>query len=302
MKAMSPGLRTLLATGQYVKADCWTLTLNGGAVVRWTGADRPINANGNSFALGPAIKRGAISEKRGVEVATLSCEITGGGPYDLINGQPVIDFIRRQGLDGAIVKLEQAFAPTWASMALDGALGTLIRFGGRNTSVPEIKGDAASLTFSSWMILLNQMMPRNLYQAACLHTVYDAGCTLNPASFSTAGHITAVTGPIDFTSNLSLVADDYALGRIVFTSGANNGLSRTVRNNDSSGFSLIQPLPGPMAIGDNFTAFPGCDLTSGRCLTRFNNLDNFKGTEFVPQPQTPLGSQSTTTTTRSGKG
>jgi uncharacterized phage protein (TIGR02218 family) len=102
---------------------------------------------------------------------------------------------------------------------------------------------------------------------------------------------------------LSPTANDYALGRIVFTSGANNGISRTIRANDGSGnFTLINPLPNPLAPGDAFTVFPGCDLTTSRCLAKFNNLNNFKGTPFVPLPQTPLGSQSSTTTTRGGKG
>jgi uncharacterized phage protein (TIGR02218 family) len=302
MKAMSAGLRALLATGEYVSADCWTVTLNGGAVVRWTSADIAVPSGGNTFAKGPAIKRGAISEKRGVEVATLSVQITADAS-DLINGQPIIPFVRNHGLDGASVKLERAFHADWASMRF-GALGSIIRFAGKVTSVNSIQGAIVDLTVSSWLVLLNVNMPRNQYQAACLHTLYDSGCTLNPASFATSGAVVGSTGAtLTFGTNLTPAASHYALGRIVFTSGANNGLSRTVRDNDASGnFTVSPPLPNGVAPGDTFTAFPGCDLTMGaNGCAKFSNLVNFKATPFVPSPQTPLGSQSSTTTTKSGK-
>lgn len=304
MKAMSAGLRALLATGEYVSADCWTITLAGGLVVRWTSADIVLQANGNTFAKGPGIKRGAISEKRGVEVATLSVQIMADAT-DLIDGGPIIPFIRNHGLDGAAIKLERAFAPDWNYMAQSGALGTIIRFAGKVTSVNSIQGAIVDLTVSSWMVLLNVNMPRNYYQAACLHTLFDTGCALNPASFSTTGAVVGSAGAtLNFATGLTPMLDYYALGRIVFTSGANSGISRSIRSNDASGnFTLIQPLPNGLAPGDTFTVFPGCDLTTGaNGCAKFSNLVNFKGTPFVPLPQTPLGSQSTTTTTHSGKG
>lgn len=298
MKAVSPALQVLLASGEYVSADCWTITLNGGVVVRWTSADKAMFANGNNFLKGPAIVRGPISEKRGVEVATLEMAIT-AGTTDLINGLPIPPFIKNKGLDGAAIKLERAFAPDWGSAVT----GTVIRFAGKVTSITEIKGATARLVVSSWMVLLNTSMPRNLYQAACLHTLYDAGCTLSAAAFSAAGTVVGSAGAtVSFGSSLTPVLNDYALGRIVFTSGANNGISRTIRSNDGAGgFVLIQPLPNPLAPGDAFTVYAGCDLTMSRCTTKFNNLVNYKGTDFVPLPQTPLGSQSKTTT-KSGKG
>lgn len=296
MKAVSTALAALLATGQYVSADCWTITLNGGAVVRWTSADVPVSFGGNTFAKGPPIKRGAISERRGVEVATLDVEITAGAG-DLINGKPIIPFIASHGLDGATVKLERMFAPTWGATIT----GSIIRFAGRVTSVNSVQGIVASLTVSSWMVLLNASMPRNLYQAACLHTVYDAGCTLNPASFAATGAVSGAPTKTAFATSLAPTLNDYAQGRIVFTSGPNNGISRTIRSNDASGgFVLVGPLPVAPGSGDAFTAYKGCDLTQGTCQAKFSNLANFKATPFVPLPTTALGSV-TTTTTKSGK-
>lgn len=286
MKAASPALIALLNSGEdFVMADLWTLTLRGGAVVRWSGADIALTANGQSFVRGPAIDRGTVTERVGLEVATLAMKITADAA-DTINGTPIIPFIRKRGLDGANVRLDRAFAPDWTSPIT----GTVLRFAGRVTSVDDIKGSTASITVSSWSILLNVNMPSNLYQAACLHSVYDAGCALNPASFAASGSLTGAPTVSSFATTLSPAANDFAQGRIVFTSGANTGVSATVKTNTAGGqFELIRPLPAAPAAGDTFTAYPGCDLTRARCGSRFNNLGRHKATPFVPVPETVFG-------------
>jgi uncharacterized phage protein (TIGR02218 family) len=253
-------------------------------VVRWSGADIPLVANGITYALGPAIDRGSIAEKIGFEVGTLTMTITANAD-DMINGTPIIPFIAGRGLDGANVRLERAFLPDWASPVT----GTLLRFAGRVTSIGAIGGSSVELTISSWMILLNVNMPPNLFQSACLHTVYDSGCALTADSFAATGTVSGTPNPTMFASGLTGHNGEYAQGRVSFTSGANNGIARTVKANDGSGnFTLISPLPAPLAAGDTFTAYKGCDLTSATCASRFNNIARFKGTPFCPVPETVL--------------
>ena len=298
MRAIAAPLAALLATSKYVSADLWTITLNAGSVVRWTSADVPISFGGFTWIKGPTIRRGQISEKRGVEVAALDVEITALTGVDTIRGNAIIPYIAAHGFDGATVKLERAFAPNW----LAPIAGTVIRFAGKVTSIGSIQGATAKLTVSSWMILLDAALPRNLYQAGCIHTLYDSGCTINPALFSVNSTVSAGGQ----TTNLAtaLVApsvNDYALGRIVFTSGGNNGLSRTVRSNDAAGnVVLVSPLPVAAGAGDTFTIFKGCDLIQPTCTTKFNNLPNFKATPFVPLPTAAMGGVASTTT-KSGK-
>jgi uncharacterized phage protein (TIGR02218 family) len=288
MKSAPGPLVTLLNSGtDFQTADLWTITLNGGSVIRWSGEDKELVANGNTFALGPAIERGAISEKVGLEVATLTMKIIADGA-DLINGTPLIPFIRKRGLDGANVKLEKAFLPDWTQPVT----GTVLRFSGRVTSVGPISGSTVEVTVSSWAILLNVNMPANLYQSACMHSVYDAGCALNANDFDVSSTVTSSPAPTltSFDSGLSTTANDFAQGYVIFTSGANSGVRATVKSNDGSGgFVLVRPLPSVPAAGDAFTAYPGCDLTRGRCSTRFNNLGRHKATPFVPVPETVFG-------------
>ena len=286
MKSASPALVALLNSGaDFQMADLWTITLRGGTIVRWSGADVALVSGGQTFVLGPVIERQEIGEKIGLEVTTTDMQIV-AGPDDLINGTPIIPFIRGHGLDGANVKLERAFLTDWSLPVV----GSVLRFSGRVTAVSAIAGNSATITVSSWTVLLNANMPANLYQAACLHAVYDAGCALAPAALAVTGTVTGTPTASAFGSGLAAAANDFAQGRVVFGSGANAGLTATVKANDGSGhFQLVAPLPSAPAPGDTFTAYPGCDLTQGRCSTRFNNLGRFKATPFVPVPETALG-------------
>ena len=50
MKASSPALLSLLNSGaDFQMVDLWTITLTGGAVVRWSGGDVPIVSGGHIF-------------------------------------------------------------------------------------------------------------------------------------------------------------------------------------------------------------------------------------------------------------
>src|SRR5579884_3593430 len=105
MKSATPALLALLAGGKFISAELWTLTLFGGSVVRWSGEQVPITVNGNTWVKGPAIKRGTITEKRGLEVPTLQMTFL-ANDSDTINGVPLIQFIKNRGLDGALLQLD----------------------------------------------------------------------------------------------------------------------------------------------------------------------------------------------------
>lgn len=284
MKQASPALIALLNSGDnFQQADLWTITLSGGSIIRWSGADKPLAANGYTYALGPLIERTTISEKIGLEAVSMDIVVT-GDDSDTINGVPVIQFIAQRGFDGALVKLERAFFPTWN----DPVTGTILRFSGRVTSVSDVKGESAQITVSSWLMLLDTMMPSDLYQASCLHTVYDSGCGLNPSSFSANGAITSSGTTTSFNVGLTMTTNDYAQGRIVFNSGANAGLQRGVKSNTSNNIVAVAPFPHAPAPGDSFTVYKGCDRTRSTCKNKFNNLLNYKGTDFVPVPEASL--------------
>ena len=286
--AGSPGATAaLLNSGlDFVFCDLWTITLNGGGVVRWSGAQIPITFNGDTWVLGPAIDRGKISTKRGVEVSTVEMTLI-AGPGDLINGTPLLAFIRASGLDGARVRLDRAYLANWTAPVT----GTLNKFQGRVTSIKDISRTEATVTISSDLVLLNVGASTDYFQAPCLNSLYDASCSMVQAAFTTTGAVTGSPTTTAFDTGLAAADGYYTQGQISFTSGANAGIARTIKSytNASGAIQLVLPLPASPAAGDAFTVAAGCDLTMATCQARFNNLIHFRGQPFTPPPETIYG-------------
>jgi uncharacterized phage protein (TIGR02218 family) len=262
----------------FVMADLWAITLNGGAVVRWHGAGLPgsLAFNGQTYAKGPALDRGKISTKLGVEVATLDVTIA-AGPADLINGAPLIAFAQGRGFDGATVILHRAFLPSWdAPTAIAGAV---IAFSGRVTALKDLNRSKFTLTVSAWTVLLNVNMGPDVFQAGCLNTHYDAACGLTPVNV--AGQVLAGATANAFGTTLTNPDHYFDKGVLTFTSGANAGLSRAVQTYAAGAVSVAFPLPFAPAAGDAFNAVRGCLLTMADCTAQ-GNLIHFRGQPFTP--------------------
>jgi uncharacterized phage protein (TIGR02218 family) len=136
-------------------------------------------------------------------------------------------------------------------------------------------------------ILFNQNFPKNVYQPTCLHTVYDSGCGLNPASFtfSSTADVTSDAVLINFTGHVPPTSvANLQNGLCTFTSGALAGLRRTIRyvNTTDNNFAVAKPFPQAPAAGDAFTVTWGCQRSKDYCNNVMNNLTNFRGTPYVP--------------------
>jgi uncharacterized phage protein (TIGR02218 family) len=122
--------------------------------------------------------------------------------------------------------------------------------------------------------------------------VYDAGCALNRATYTSTATITTSVDPLklSFTaSSLSQAAGYFTLGAVRFVTGANAGVLRTVRGHAAGGvITLVQPTPAAVAVGDQIQIYPGCDRSKATCVSRFNNLIRFRGTPYIPAAETVL--------------
>jgi len=281
----TPALTSLLNSGSdFAMADLYSITLNGGTVLNWSGAAIPISFGATTWSLGPALTRGKLTSKLGVEVATLDITVN-AGPADTVNGVALIPFILGLGLDNATLVLYRAFLPAWGQPVT----GTLITFSGRITSIKDVSDTAMTLTVSSWLVLTNVNIGPDVFQAPCLNTLYDGACMANRASFTTTGAVSGSGGSVSgFNTGLTAADSYYSQGQLTFTSGANAGLSRAVKTyvNASGAITLVLPLPAAPANGDAFTISAGCDLTMATCQSRFSNLIHFRGQPFTPPPIT----------------
>lgn len=270
------------ATQAYM-ADLFTITLSGGAVIRYTAADVAVVVNGNTYAAGPVITRGNTKLAVGIAVDTLEMTMAADSSVS-INGVPLMRFIAGGGFDGARLALDRAFT------SAPGAawIGTLSLFSGRFGPVQPSRY-SASITINSDSELLNVMVPRNVYQPGCSNTLFDGACGLSKASYAVA--ITATTASDAVRTNFGITntkstTDWFKLGFAVGVTGANAGIGRTIKTSADTSVTTIQPWPAAVAAGDTFTLYTGCDKSQATCNAKFSNLARFRGQPYIPAPET----------------
>lgn len=154
-----------------------------------------------------------------------------------------------------------------------------------------VKGGAShvEMRVKSALRKLDVNMPRNYYQPGCLWTLFDAGCTLTKSLFAVMGTLAAtpmlIALPLVGGIAVPIGADDiqnYAQGRLQFTSGVNMGLQVLIDSNDASNLYLAYPLDVAPNTGDTVTFYPGCSKSFVTCDQKFANKANFRGFDKVP--------------------
>lgn len=279
------GLLNGSANSQLAMADLFTITTSGGLVLRYSGTDQAITANGNTWALGPLLRRGRTRLTVGIEVDELDVTLVADASVT-VSGVPILQFIAKGGLDGARLVLERAFAPGPGQAIV----GLLPLFAGRISSISGLTRLEARLTVTSDAELLDVKLPRNVFQAPCLNTLYDSACGLARASFTSSGTCSdAAATRSQFTcTGLAQAAGYFDLGVVTFTSGPNAGISRTVRTYTSGLIKTIAPFPVAPVNGNTFTITAGCDKRQTSCSSKFSNLARFRGTPYIPTPESIL--------------
>lgn len=288
MKTVSSAFLTMLQTSEsLVEADLYQFTLPSGSNFYWTSAQSNITYNGNTYLAAyldsqPGFKRGATKTTVGLNADDLEIDIE----YDAstrINNMTPAAFALAGGFDNAKVVVSKALAPSWSAPVVNGVVNLFTGI------VGEVQADSGTvkLTVNSMLRALNTAFPRNYFLPQCNHALFDAGCTLLASSYAFSGTVAATGTATNFTTNAAAADGYYALGYVVWLTGANAGLKSFVKSyaNASGAFTLAYPI-SPPAAGDTFTAYPGCDKTQATCTSKFANLQHFRGFPYEPTPET----------------
>lgn len=292
MKPTTTALNNLLATRQFIVADLYTFTLIDGTVLHYTSGDTNIITGGYTYLsggqTGPYFERFGgnkprIKWQRGLAVDTMVFDVL---PKDAtINSIGFLSTILQGAFDGAIVSLTRAYMSSYGTVT-----GSVLLFTGRVADI-NCGRVFATFTINSHLELLNQNMPRNLYQTACVNTLYDSACTLNQNSFDESGSVASGSTVSIINTTLTAATGYYDLGKIKFTSGANNGLWRGVKsyiNSTPDTINMTIPLPYTPAVSDTFIIYAGCDKKQSTCTSKFSNLVNFRGFPYLPENSTAI--------------
>ncbi len=150
----------------------------------------------------------------------------------------------------------------------------------------EITDNGFKAEYRSLTQKLQQTVGR-FYTAECNAQLGDARCGVDLDLFTDTGTVDTVTSNQVFTVTelIGTQSDDwYNYGLITFTSGDNNNIGREVKDFNSSTGQITTFLPFPYTIssGDTISVYAGCDKRKTTCITKFDNVINFRGFDMIP--------------------
>ena len=294
MISVDATVQTLLETADEVlMADLYTFTLVNGTVLRFTTSDRDISYGDNTFSSsGPVIKRSHLKIARGLEVDDLKLEISpkvypyscdSSGEQDNIGSLSWPQAINAGLLADATVQLDLAVFSSWES----GPVGIVQLFIG-NIGKLEMKFQKIEAEVKCVLQKLITKLPRRLVQPGCTNKLYDNACGLDRVVWRLSSEIEAGSSSSSLIINSGMDDNYYTFGYLEIVTGANAGQSRLIKSQIGSLVTVLPPLLSLPAEGDEVYLYPGCDKKKATCEDKFDNLANFIGFPYVPEPEVIL--------------
>jgi uncharacterized phage protein (TIGR02218 family) len=172
--------------------------------------------------------------------------------------------------------------------------GVETKFFGTITKVTKVDRVHAEFECADPFYLLNMKVPTRLLQTNCAWSFGDANCNPPGGASAFTISITAASGSNQWiinptvTTGMMATAGYFSQGVIKCLTGANAGLSQTVKAHNTSApyLQMMNKWLLPVTAGDTFSMIAGCDKTYGTCNLKFANLLHFSGFPFIPVPTT----------------
>jgi uncharacterized phage protein (TIGR02218 family) len=244
---------------------CWKVTLHNGTVKGFTTNTRDITVGGVLYQSITGLTTSSVKYAEGLSVdnMVISAFLSAQDEQDILKGL----------YDGAMLEV---FVVNYLDLSLGfltekvGFLGEITRADG--VFQAELRG---------LMDMLRTKIGR-VYTAACDARLGDARCGIPLSSFQAT--MTTVTGPKSFQAAAiaGVQAGWFTDGYLVFLTGNNTGVVRDIRFHAGVNIDLFLSPPYPLVVNDIVNMFVGCDKTKQTCITKFNNVLNFRGFDFVP--------------------
>jgi len=274
MRDLTASMQEKLASGLTTFCHCWLLERTDGVKLGFTDHDETLIFDGVTFEALAGMTASAVTQTLSLNVDTM--DIAGALQSERLNEADLA-----AGLyDNAALTL---YLVDWTDVTdrdivFAGSVGEISR--GLNAFTAEMRGLSHAL---------NQERGR-IYQRACDADLGDARCTvdLNAPAYKGNGAVDAVSSSHAFSaSGLDGFTNGWFTGgKLVWTSGANQGSAIEVKTHVNTGaevsIDLWESMPFDIAPGDTFTVTAGCDKSLDTCIARFNNVANFRGFPFIP--------------------
>ena len=268
MRNIPTALQTELSSGTPRIARLVKITLKSNVVYGFTDHDKTLVVGGVTYVPAPGLSAFKLNSTSDTQVSNqqLGSSWVTVPDEDLLGGK----------FDDARV---EAFWCSWANVGA----GTVKTFDGRIGELTWTENG-----FIADIVSFMRRLEKNIghtYTPTCRHRLFgqsgSGACFVSASAFTFSGTIASVTLPkwkfVIAGAAAGKSAGFYSNGSITFTSGLNNGLSATVKNQTGDTIELFLPTAFVVAPGASFTIQAGCDKTLETCKTKFNNVVNFGG-------------------------
>lgn len=244
----------------------WRLMALDGSGVDVTSATQPVTYGGITYAvadLRPSEEQQVENLEPGNMEIGLSMTAAGVTKEDLLGGK----------WDGARVEIRKY---RWDTATVEetwrGILNSVVYDNG-----------AMKCEVLDVALIFNQVIGET-YQDSCRTGFGSTACGATPATVTAT--VTGFTARDVVTFTVTEPEDNfYQRGKITFTSGANNGLSKEISSSSQSGatltVNLLENMRHAISIGDTVVLSEGCAHTFPACIKK-GRANSFRGEPGIP--------------------
>jgi hypothetical protein len=277
----------LLASRQFVYAECYTIIPLVGDVMRFTSA--PVNVN--VVPLDGSTTGKVPFQARAVTIEGMKYKTSVGTEVDeqqvkfgytkgnlMWQGTLTLPQAAQLGrLDGARVRRDRLFAPAWGQPWVFG----MSMFGGRVSSLTDVGVLSATVSVKSDMVLFSVQSPRALWIAQCVHSFGDSGCGI--VAETLVENVTVGAGSTASVINWSGITAGFAMGVVELEGSDSVDRTRTILSvNDGVSAKLIYPLDFVPPEGTPIKFYPNCQRLYSGCFWGADKADHFMGFPYIP--------------------
>lgn len=294
-----PDFDALLASREFSFAEAFTFRLQNGLVLTWTNGQQTFTVppcdgslaletynaqdvliSGLKFRISNGSDSQSSDPQTSITVDDQTVTLTPNVNEDVptvVGGVPLLQAVMQGAFRAAVVQRDRWFFKGPGSVL---PVGGCPVFYGLLTSIEQLSKTQVAFKVKSDPVLLNMMMPRNLYQPSCQYTVYSTGCGVDRTAY--AAHAVIGASPSESFIPWTSATAQFTGGTVTIETGPDINVTRSIRKANASGLWLAYPLPYLPAAGDMFVAYPGCDRQFAGGCAYFNNQSRWRATPNVP--------------------
>lgn len=252
---------------------CWKITRTDGVIIAATDHDTRLEIDDVTYSAKTSFSPSAYTKDN-------EATVDNGEIDSVIDSEAITEYDLIAGkYDKAAI---ETFTIDWFD--LSNKIVTFVGYlGGLKINSDRFGGRSFTLEVRSLTQKLQQKVTF-VTTRLCRHQFGETGfgkCNRDLSDVTDTTSVIALGNNSNFNIATSRAAGFFDQGKVTFTSGINQGITRDVARFDGLTIFLWQPFPSEPAIGDTLIAVAGCAKTLDACVA-YNNVLNFGGQPYVP--------------------